>query len=147
MGGESYVQAAKDPAPWGGCGVLLSLSLLDLAAGVEDKSGLGVSIRPNVLQFEAAERAGDLEVSDCHLFQAGAADGAAHRQRIGFHIVELACALGVQSDDLLFDRGSERSRVLAELSDTLERCTSQQLRILTDIVKAAKISLDKYQQP
>ena len=62
-------------------------------------------------------------------------------------IVELACALGVQSDDLLFDRGSERSRVLAELSDTLDRCTSQQLRILTDIVKAAKISLDKYQQP
>ena len=33
-----------------------------------------------------------------------------------------------------------------ELSDTLERCTSQQLRILTDIVTAAKISLDKYQQ-
>ena len=31
-------------------------------------------------------------------------------------LVELACALGVQSDDLLFDRGSERSRVLAELS-------------------------------
>ena len=53
----------------------------------------------------------------------------------------------MRSDDLLFDRGSERSRVLAELSDTLERCTSQQLRILTDIVKAAKISLDKYQQP
>lgn len=62
-------------------------------------------------------------------------------------LVELACALGVQSDDLLFDCGSERSRVLAELSDTLERCTSQQLRILTDIVKAAKISLVKYQQP
>jgi len=61
-------------------------------------------------------------------------------------LVELAGALGVQSDDLLFDRGSERSRVLAELSDTLDRCTAQQLRILTDIVKAAKISLDKYQQ-
>ena len=61
--------------------------------------------------------------------------------------VELAGALGVQADDLLFDRGSERSRVLAELADTLDRCTAQQLRILTDIVKAAKISLDKYQQP
>lgn len=60
---------------------------------------------------------------------------------------KLAGALGVQADDLLFDRGSERSRVLAELSDTLDRCTAQQLRILTDIVKAAKISLDKYQQP
>lgn len=60
---------------------------------------------------------------------------------------ELAGALGVQADDLLFDRVSERSRVLAELSDTLDRCTAQQLRILTDIVKAAKISLDKYQQP
>ena len=111
---------------------------------MEDKAGLDVVVRPNVLQLDAAERAGDLEVSGCHLFQAGAADGAAHRQRIG---VELACALGVQSDDLLFDRGSERSRVLAELSDTLDRCTSRQLRILTDIVKAAKISLDKYQQP
>ena len=53
----------------------------------------------------------------------------------------------MRSDDLLFDRGSERSRVLAALSDTLDRCTAQQLRILTDIVKAAKISLDKYQQP
>lgn len=62
-------------------------------------------------------------------------------------LVELAGALGVQADDLLFDRGSERSRVLAELADTLDRCTAQQLRILTDIVKAAKISLDKYQQP
>ena len=126
---------------------MLSLSLLDLAAGMEDKAGLDVVVRPNVLQLDAAERAGDLEVSGCHPLQAGAADGAAHRQRIGFHIVQLACALGVQSDDLLFDRGSERSRVLAELSDTLDRCTSQQLRILTDIVKAAKISLDKYQQP
>ena len=59
---------------------------------------------------------------------------------------QLASALGVQADDLLSDRGSERSRVLAELSDTLDSCTAQQLRILTDIVKAAKISLDKYQQ-
>ena len=33
------------------------------------------------------------------------------------------------------------------LSDTLDRCTARQLRILTDIVKAAKISLDKYQEP
>ena len=57
----------------------------------------------------------------------------------------LANALGVQADELLLDRGSERSRALAELSDTLDRCTAQQLRILTDIVKAAKIALDKYQ--
>ena len=61
--------------------------------------------------------------------------------------VELADALGVQADELLFDRGSERSRLMAELSDTLDRCTARQLRVLTDIVKAAKISLDKYQEP
>ena len=60
--------------------------------------------------------------------------------------VELADALGVQADELLFDRGSERSRLMAELSDTLDRCTARQLRILTDIVKAAKISLDQYQE-
>ena len=29
----------------------------------------------------------------------------------------------------------------------MARCTARQLRILTDIVKAAKISLDKYQEP
>ena len=61
--------------------------------------------------------------------------------------VELAGALGVQADELLFDRGSERGLALAELSDTLDRCTAQQLRIVTDIVKAAKASLDKYHTP
>ena len=61
--------------------------------------------------------------------------------------VELAGALCVQADELLFDRGSERGLALAELSDTLDRCTAQQLRIVTDIVKAAKASLDKYHTP
>ena len=44
-------------------------------------------------------------------------------------------------------RTRKGSRTLAELSDTLDRCTAQQLRILTDIIKAAKIALDKYQEP
>ncbi len=58
--------------------------------------------------------------------------------------VDLANALEVQADDLLSDAPSGRSNSLDELSETLDSCSTQQVRMITDIVKATKIALDKY---
>ena len=59
-------------------------------------------------------------------------------------LVDLAEALEVQTDDLLFESQSDGSSLRRELINLLESCTAQQLRIITDLVRAAKISLDKY---
>ena len=59
--------------------------------------------------------------------------------------VSLADALGVQTDDLLCQTPSGRTIACQELAELVERCSTQQLRIITDIAKAAKISLDKYE--
>lgn len=60
-------------------------------------------------------------------------------------LVELAAALEVRTDDLLYDNKIvERNAVIEEISGTLETCTTQQIKILADILKAAKISLNKY---
>lgn len=57
---------------------------------------------------------------------------------------ELAIALEVRTDELLFDdRLESRSTSINHITDLLEDCTSQQIRIIEDIVKAAKISLNK----
>ena len=59
--------------------------------------------------------------------------------------VSLANALGVQTDDLLCQTPSGRTIACQEMAELVERCSTQQLRIITDIAKAAKISLDKYE--
>ena len=60
-------------------------------------------------------------------------------------LVELAAALEVRTDDLLYDNKIvERNAVIEEISGALETCTTQQIKILADILKAAKISLNKY---
>ena len=60
-------------------------------------------------------------------------------------LVDLAAALEVRSDELLFDNDmTERSAVCNEVSDLLDTCTTQQIKIMLDILKAAKISLNKY---
>ena len=58
--------------------------------------------------------------------------------------VDLANVLEVQTDDFLSDYPSDRSNSLAELTVLAEQCTTQQLRIITDIAKSAKIALDKF---
>ena len=62
-------------------------------------------------------------------------------------LVELACALGVQSDDLLFDRGSERKprpgRAVRYAGTLYFPAAAHPDRHR----QGAKISLDKYQQP
>ena len=57
--------------------------------------------------------------------------------------VDIANALEVQADDLLNDNGG---RITAdnEINDILCTCSSKQVKIILDLVKAAKMSLDKY---
>lgn len=59
--------------------------------------------------------------------------------------VDIANALNVQTDDLLNDRDILRTdRANKELSEILETCTSEQLNVIADVVKAVIISIDKY---
>ena len=58
--------------------------------------------------------------------------------------VEIANALEVQLDDLLSETLSERKSSLDELMELLEGCSAQQIRVITDVAKATKISLEKY---
>ena len=58
--------------------------------------------------------------------------------------VDLAGALEVQTDDLLFDSPPDRRTLFDELSKILESCTTMQIRVITDIAKATKTALEKY---
>ena len=58
--------------------------------------------------------------------------------------VNLAAALEVPADDLLSDNGSVNRRVaIDDMMQIFDTCTTQQIKIIGDIVKSAKISLDK----
>lgn len=58
--------------------------------------------------------------------------------------VELATALDVRADELLFDStAADRTASIEEILLVLEGCTPQQVRIIEDLVKAAKVSFDK----
>ena len=59
-------------------------------------------------------------------------------------LVDITKALDVRSDELLTDGASNREVAFSELNKTLESCTSDQLKIIVDVVKAIKISLEKY---
>lgn len=56
--------------------------------------------------------------------------------------VDLAEALGVRTDELLYDAASDHSSALKELAAILDACTPQQTRCIVDIAKAAKSSFD-----
>lgn len=60
-------------------------------------------------------------------------------------LVELAAVLELSTDSLLSDSScSGRSAAIESILQTLEGCTTQQVKILVDILRAAKISLDKH---
>ncbi|HIZ56647.1 MAG TPA: helix-turn-helix domain-containing protein [Firmicutes bacterium] len=59
-------------------------------------------------------------------------------------LVDIARVLEVQTDDLLCEKPLERKVSLNELTELLESCSTQQLRIITDVAKAIKISLEKH---
>lgn len=58
--------------------------------------------------------------------------------------VELASALEVRTDELLYDNKPEdRSVSIDYITELLDDCTIQQVRIIEDIIKAVKESLNK----
>ena len=59
-------------------------------------------------------------------------------------LVDLARVLEVQADDLLGENVPDRKIVVNELSEILDCCTVQQLRIITDVAKATKLALVKH---
>ena len=59
-------------------------------------------------------------------------------------LVSLANVLEVHTDDLLYEKNRvDRSDTIDSIVSVLSTCTTQQLRILKDILKATKISLDQ----
>lgn len=59
--------------------------------------------------------------------------------------VDLAAALEVRADELLNDgTPAERSKSVEEIIRALDTCSTQQIKIIEDLVKAVKISLNKH---
>lgn len=60
-------------------------------------------------------------------------------------LVSLSEAMEVQTDDLIFGK-TERSRnnSLSEIDAILDSCSFSQLKIITDIIRTTKISLEKH---
>ena len=59
--------------------------------------------------------------------------------------VDIAAALEVRTDELLDTPAAETtSTSLDDIAAVLERCSAQEAKVIADIVKAAKISIEKY---
>lgn len=57
---------------------------------------------------------------------------------------ELATVLEVRTDELLYDdRPEDRSASIIYITELLDNCSTQQVRIIEDIIKAVKESLNK----
>ena len=62
--------------------------------------------------------------------------------------VKLANVLSIQTDELLYDTPQKnKTAIKGELEEILDSCSMQDIRIIEDVVKAVKISLDKYREP
>ena len=60
-------------------------------------------------------------------------------------LVDIAAALEVRTDDLLNDSAAVTTgSVLDEIAAVLERCTTQEAKVIADVVKSTKLSMDKY---
>lgn len=59
-------------------------------------------------------------------------------------LVDIAAVLNVRADDLLHDAPVGKSVAAEELQELLSVCTEKQLRVIIDVVKAAKTSMDKH---
>lgn len=59
--------------------------------------------------------------------------------------VDIANALSVQTDELLHDEPrSSKSDMKEKIDKVLDTCTLKEAYILLDIMKSAKVSMDKY---
>ncbi len=60
-------------------------------------------------------------------------------------LVSISQALGVQTDDLLFESANtSKNNALNEIIELLDTCTPQQVRVIQDIIRATKTALQKY---
>lgn len=59
-------------------------------------------------------------------------------------LVDIAAALEVRTDELLNDGSATTGTALDEIATVLERCSAQEAKLIADIVKSAKLSIDKY---
>mgnify|MGYP003232942791 CR=1 FL=1 len=60
-------------------------------------------------------------------------------------LVDLACALGVRTDDLIFDKESlAREELLEEITLELRDCPQNQLLTLRQILSSSKDAIQKY---
>lgn len=58
--------------------------------------------------------------------------------------VSIAKALSIQTDELLYDIPQSQTIAKQEILNILETCSPQDLRIIEDIIKTTKVSLEKY---
>ena len=62
--------------------------------------------------------------------------------------VDIAKALCVQTDELLHDTPKkDKTAIKGELEEILDSCSMQDMHIIEDVIKAVKVSLDKYREP
>lgn len=60
-------------------------------------------------------------------------------------LVDIAAALEVRTDDLLnHNPTTTTSSALDEIATVLERCTAKESKVIADVVRATKLSMDKY---
>ena len=60
-------------------------------------------------------------------------------------LVDIAAALEVRTDDLIYDTPvASASTALDEIAEVLEHCSANEAKVIADVVKATKRSLDKY---
>lgn len=60
-------------------------------------------------------------------------------------LVEIAAVLEVSVDNLLSDSVSASTNAaMDEIAAVLDRCTAHEVRVISDVVKATKISMDKH---
>lgn len=60
-------------------------------------------------------------------------------------LVDIAAALEVRTDDLLGNHDTATTgSSMDEIAAILEKCSAQEAKIIADVVKATKLSLDKY---
>lgn len=59
-------------------------------------------------------------------------------------LVDISNVLEVSTDELLCKTPPEQDLSLYELAGILDNCTTQQLRIITDIIRSTKIALEKH---
>ena len=89
-------------------------------------------------QEELAER---VEISTTHMSHIETGNTKLSLQVL----VDIAAALEVRTDDLLdISTTATTSTSLDEISAVLERCSAREAKVIADVVKATKLSMDKH---